>query len=475
MRNIILQTDFYKCTHWKQYPKGTTKVYSYLESRGGQFPHTVFFGLQYYLTKYLSGKVLFKEDIDEAKEIYESAFGHTDYFNEEGWRRILEHHGGSIPVRIKAVPEGTIVPVRNVLMTIENTDTELPWITNFVETLLLKVWYPTTVATLSHEIKSNIDTYARATGSEVSEVSLNDFGYRGVSSEESAAIGGMAHLTSFLGTDTIAAVVAARRYYGADNPGASVMASEHSTTTIYGQQNEKQAILNFIEAAGPSRIVSVVSDSWDYFGLVQAFCDDPELRQAVRKHGETGGRVVIRPDSGRPEEIVIKTLEILEKTYTPERNKAGFKELPPEIGIIYGDGINYYTIDKICRAMVKSGWAVSSRNIVFGMGGGLLQQLDRDTQKFAIKCSYAEVDGEARDVYKKPATDKTKDSKRGRLKLIQDSYKVFRTVREEEPGEDLMREVFLNGKILHYTYFGEVKDNIRNSELNQKIGEILNV
>lgn len=478
MNNIILCSDVYKFGgHWKQYPEGTTNVYSYLESRGGKFPATVFFGLQYYLYQYLNGTVVDENDIEEAKQYHQEIFGHTDYFHEEGWRYIVENYYGRLPIRIKAVPEGTIVPTSNVLMTIENTDPKCAWLTNYVETMLLKVWYPITIATLSHSIRENIDLYARASGSEVGPFSLNDFGYRGVSSEESAMLGGMAHLLSFMGTDNIAGIFGAKKYYDAEGSvGMSVMASEHSTTTIYGQENEKQAILNFIKAAGPSRIVSVVSDSWDYFGLVKAFCNDPELTQAVREHGKTGGRVVIRPDSGDPVEITVKTLEILEKYYTPKQNEAGFKELPPEIGIIYGDGINYESIEKICQAMIKSGWAVSPANIIFGMGGGLLQQVNRDTQKFAIKCSHAVVDGEGRDVYKKPSTDAGKNSKRGRLKLVRHPLGIFHTEREEEDfSEDVLETVFENGYIKKQYTFDDVKKNLQQSKLDNLTRKILRV
>lgn len=188
-QGMIRRTDAYKGTHWRQYPVNTRTIWSYLESRGGLFPHTLFFGLQYYLQQYLHGSVVDLGEVQEASEFYRGVFG-ADYFNEAGWRRIVDVHGGRIPVRIRAVKEGTVVPVSNILMSVENTDPELPWITNFIESMLLKVWYPTTVATVSFFTKVLIDRHARRTGARVNDFHLNDFGYRGVSSEESAELGG---------------------------------------------------------------------------------------------------------------------------------------------------------------------------------------------------------------------------------------------------------------------------------------------
>ncbi len=153
--NLVLQTDSYKFTHWKQYPPGTEYVYSYLESRGGMFPQTLFFGLQYYLRQYLQGPVVTEDDVSEAQQFVDRHIG-PGQFNTDGWMHIVRHHGGKLPVVIKAVPEGSSVDVQNVLMTIENTDPQCYWLTNYLETLLLKVWYPITVATLSHAIRKVI-------------------------------------------------------------------------------------------------------------------------------------------------------------------------------------------------------------------------------------------------------------------------------------------------------------------------------
>ncbi|MCR6638347.1 MAG: nicotinamide phosphoribosyltransferase domain-containing protein [Sporocytophaga sp.] len=213
--NLILLADAYKYSHHKLYYPGTTKIYSYLESRGGKFEETVFFGLQYFIKEYLEGQVITKEGIDEAEALMHQVFGRNDVFDRSIFDYILNAHGGKLPVRIKAVPEGTAVPVHNLLMTIENTDPRCFWLSNFLESLLMQVWYPMTVATLSREIKKVINKYYNATASIGAEAGidfvLNDFGFRGVSSVESGGIGGLAHLINFNGSDTIQASVFAKK------------------------------------------------------------------------------------------------------------------------------------------------------------------------------------------------------------------------------------------------------------------------
>ena len=206
MRGI--ETLFYwvQISHHRQYPVGTTTVYSYFESRGGKFPKTVFFGLQYILKRWLVGPVVDARMVREAKAFYHAHFGGQDIFHADGWTHIVEKHGGYLPLRIKAVPEGTVVPTRNVLFTVENTDPDCAWLTNWFETLLVQAWYPITVATNSRYQKEIIADAMAATADSLDGLpyKLHDFGYRGASSVESAAIGATAHLVNFAGTDTIA-------------------------------------------------------------------------------------------------------------------------------------------------------------------------------------------------------------------------------------------------------------------------------
>jgi nicotinamide phosphoribosyltransferase len=447
--NFLLRTDSYKFTHWKQYPPNTQRIYSYLESRGGMFDNTVFFGLQYYLKQYLEGPRFTKADIDQADQFCRQHLG-SDLFNREGWTRLYEKHQGTLPIRIKAVPEGTVVPLHNVLATIENTDPEFPWLTNYLETLLLKVWYPTTVATLSREIKKIIGGFLERTGDPaLLPFKLHDFGYRGVSSEETAAIGGAAHLVNFMGTDTVAGIVLLQDHYRAKSmPGFSIPASEHSTITAWGKENELAAYRNMLEAY-PTGLVACVSDSYNIYNACEKLWG--ELLKPDIMH--RNGTLVIRPDSGDPVTVLTKVFEILGEKFGYETNAKGYRVLPPCVRVIQGDGVNMFTIQNMLFQLTKfSGW--SADNIAFGMGGALLQQLNRDTQKFAFKCSAAQIAGEWRPVYKDPITDPGKNSKHGRLALVQLEPGQFRTIENVDArnddlgGDDHLITVFENGKIM---------------------------
>lgn len=453
MNNLILATDSYKATHWLQYPPETEHIYSYFESRGGLYGYTVFFGLQDILHNYF-GFTVDEADIEEAKELL---LPHIGYFNEEGWRHIVKDHGGYLPLRIKAVPEGTLVPTLNVLMTVENTCPKCFWLTNYMETLLVQTWYPTTVCTLSHSIKQLIKGWLKATADNTDglEFKLHDFGFRGVSSVESAGRGGCAHLVNFKGTDTLAALQVARNVYQAvDMPGFSVPAAEHSTITSWSSQRtwhdkavdpvvitgEERAYWNMLDRY-PAGIVAVVSDSYDIYHACEHLWGG-SLRNKVLQRS---GTVVIRPDSGHPPEVVCKVLSILGEKFGYTTNSKGYKVLPPQVRVIQGDGINERMIGQILHDMAKGFW--SAANITFGMGGALLQQVNRDTQKFAFKCSAIKTKyGDWRPVQKKPITDPWKNSKAGRLKLIKD-YTGFKTVGLDEPGEDLLRVVYENGRV----------------------------
>ncbi|XP_071961446.1 nicotinamide phosphoribosyltransferase-like [Antedon mediterranea] len=453
--NILLVTDSYKVTHHMQYPKGTTKIYSYFESRGGKYPETVFFGLQYILKRWLVGSVVTKEMIQEAKEFYNLHFG-EDVFNEEGWTYILKKHGGRIPIKIRAVPEGTVVPVKNVLFTVENTDPEVPWITNYFETLLVQVWYPMTVATNSRAQKEVIANNMTETSDTLEKLPfmLHDFGFRGVTSVESAAIGGASHLLNFVGSDTIAGMVMGRKYYGCDMAGFSIPAAEHSTITSWGKSHEKEAFANMLDSF-PNGLVAVVSDSYDIFNACENIWGK-ELKDKIVKRGENGGSLVVRPDSGDPPDVVIKVLEILGKAFGTTDNSKGYKVLPDYIRIIQGDGINYEMLGTVLQRMKDHKW--SADNIVFGSGGALLQKLNRDTQKCAFKCSYAEVDGTARNVFKQPVTDPGKKSKKGILSLVKQNGKLETFQEGTGVDKDIMVPVFENGKLLKDYNLKEIRE-----------------
>jgi nicotinamide phosphoribosyltransferase len=445
--NFLLRTDSYKFTHWKQYPPKTTRIYSYLESRGGMFPNTVFFGLQYYLKHYFEGPRFTPADIAHADEFCLQHFG-RDLFNRQGWTRLYDKHHGLLPVRIKAVPEGTVVPLQNVLVTIENTDPEFPWLTNYLETLLLKVWYPTTVATLSREIKRIIGGFLERTGDpSLLPFKLHDFGYRGVSSEESAAIGGAAHLVNFKGTDTVAGIVLLQDYYQAKSmPGFSIPASEHSTITAWGKEHEVDAYRNMLQAY-PTGLVACVSDSYDIYNACEKLWGEMLKPDVVHRNGT----LIIRPDSGDPVTVLTRVFDILGEKFGSETNSKGYRVLSPCVRVIQGDGVNMFTIQNMLYQLSKFyGW--SADNLAFGMGGALLQQLNRDTLKFAFKCSAAEINGKWQPVYKDPVTDPGKNSKHGRMALVESEPGRFHSIENVQGAEfenqDCLVPIFENGKIL---------------------------
>lgn len=450
-------TDAYKITHWIQYPKNTRTVYSYLESRGGLFPETVCFGTQYYLKKYIAGRVITNETIDEAIIDSEEIFGFK-FFNEKGFRHIANDLGGMLPLEIKTVPEGMVVPVKNVLMTVENTDPEAYWLPNFYEGLLEMVWYPTTVATLSREVRKEIEGWAVKAGEHASPVHLNDFGFRGASSPETAGIGGMAHLVNFAGSDTMVAKRFANKYYNAKmsrNPVLlSVYAAEHSTITSYGEENELEAYREVIGRAPDEAIVSVVIDSYDAIRAADEYFGKMLKPQILARKS----KVVLRPDSGDPVWMSVMILEILWRSYGGTVNEKGYRVLDPHVSVIYGDYISLDMIKQILYEVVgKHRFAPS--NIVFGMGGALLQKVNRDTQSFAFKCSAIDINGEWHDVYKHPVSDARKVSKKGRLALTCEDG-VYATVRERcVPGYNVLQTVFLNGHIIREYTFDQVRKN----------------
>jgi len=507
MNNIILLTDSYKISHWKQYPPGTEYVYSYFESRGcvvKEWTECTFFGLQYFLKEYMVGQVVSREKIQEAYDVCANHFGATfiaptltnpDNFYKSGWEYVLEKHGGRLPIKIKAVPEGMTVPTRTVLMTVENTDPKCYWLTNYLETLLVQVWYPMTVCSQSREQKKSIMRYYKETGCDLGKApggvcfSLNDFGFRGVSSVESAMTGGAAHLVNFIGSDTLMAMMCAKKYYGANAgsfhecPSFSIPASEHSTITSWGKDRECEAMKNMLESY-PNGLVACVSDSFDIFNACENYWGTQLKSLIESRPQESGGRLVVRPDSGEPTEIVPKVLEILLSKFGCTKTSTGHRLLPNYIRCIQGDGVDYESIPKILQVLKDKN--IAADNVVFGSGGALLQKVHRDTFKCAFKCSEITVNGKASPVFKDPITDPGKISKKGRLTLQKASETTIPSGEEYKgsqetkvPGgtgtyhkygdyvtvadgkgdakKDLLVEVFNNGSLVKEWTFDEVR------------------
>ncbi len=361
-------------------------------------------------------------------------------------------------MQIDAIAEGRVLPVKNVMLQAINTDNNCAWLTSYLETALLRgVWYPTTVATISWHCKQIIKDYLIKTADNLDGLAfkLHDFGARGASSLETAGIGAAAHLVNFMGTDTIAGIIACRDYYAEPMAGFSIPAAEHSTITSWGKEGEADAYRNMLEQfSGPGNVVAVVSDSYDLWYAIDELWG-VQLKQQVI---DNGGTIVIRPDSGNPVDVVVEAIQRLINKFGSITNTKGYAVLPDYIRIIQGDGISSpHVIGEILQAMQDVG--LSADNVAFGMGGGLLQKLNRDTLSFAMKTSAIEVDNQWRDVYKAPITDMGKKSKRGRLALINTDQGI-KTIQLEQCGDaiNLLQPVYKNGQLLQNLSLADIRD-----------------
>lgn len=464
--NPMLATDVYKMGHMEQYPPKTTRVYSYLTARSDKkSPTTTFYGLQYYL-RMLEIRPT-KEMMDEFLETREAILGVPASDDIRAKLDALVKLG-YFPLRIKAVREGQEIPVRNVLMTIDTTVPGFHWVGGFFESLLLKVWNTSTVASYSKKLKKLCQRYAKETCDDDGHVrfQVHDFGYRGVSSEETARLAGSAHLVNFLGSDTVPARGHIKKTYGCSEPVMlSVPATEHSVMCAYGREGELEAFRRMIKLY-PKGFLSVVSDSFDLWNVLTNFAEvlkpDIEARD---------GRFVFRPDSGDPVKIIcgdadartgdpewLGALRLLDRMFGSKKNSKGYRVLNPKVGLIYGDGMFYERFESTLELMKIMGYA--SSNLVIGVGGLLLQQHNRDDQGFAIKATFAEVDGEMRELVKDPITDQKKRSHKGLLALMKDEDGRYYTkdhCTPEEEEKSLLETVYLNGKIVRTTTFDEIR------------------
>jgi nicotinamide phosphoribosyltransferase len=446
LNSVIIDTDAYKVSMFLQYPPDTEYVSSYLEARKNPWKTVTWYGLQHIL-KELTALVT-PADVEFAK-LYWEAQGEP--FNYEGWMIIATELEGRLPLRIQAAPEGAVMKSNNVMVQVVNTDPRFFWLTTWIETPLMRVWYPTTVASLSAAIKADIYKALIKTADAPDEeilYKLHDFGSRGTSSKQSAGIGGSAHLLNFAGTDTGVALLHAMEFYGAPMNGVcgSIPAAEHSTITSWGRENEAKAFKNMIDKFG-SGLVAVVSDSYDIYNAVTNLWGD-ELKERVI---EMDGMLVVRPDSGDPTQVPVDVVELLDKAFGHTINSQGYKVLN-HVRVLQGDGINQKSVNIIMERLMALKYSIT--NIAFGMGGALLQAPNRDTMSFAIKASAAKINGEWIEVFKDPITDTGKRSKKGRLALvIQDGEYV--TIREDElvghlayPSVNKLVTVYENGLIV---------------------------
>lgn len=485
--NLILCTDAYKYSHHRFYGSvNMSKMISYMESRGGKFSETVFYGLQIFLKQYLEGIAITTEEIDEADSILVGkfgVFGRDDVFDRSKFDYIVKKYDGRLPVSIKAVPEGTVVGTKNVLFVIESLDPECAWLTNFLESILLQVWYPITVATLSREVRKIVDAafrkctnYDTTTREFLVDFVLNDFGFRGVSSVQSAKIGGSAHLVNFSGSDTVIASKLIRDIYNTDKVyGKSIPATEHSIMTLLGEEGEvemmRQVLLEF-----PTGLVACVSDSYNIFRACAQYWGQDLIDLILSRPAEPGNQLVIRPDSGHVINSLREIFHILFEKFGYTTNDKGYKVLPPQVRVIQGDGVNLESIREI-YAMLEDE-KISPENLALGMGGKLLQaDINRDTQNFATKACSAVVNGKEVNVVKSPTemdefcqiTKSFKKSKQGKLKLVKNPDGTYRTVTSMDADFDTVKdelvEVFRLGELpVEYT-FDEIRERAKIKEL----------
>lgn len=480
--NTLNLADGYKVDHRNQYPEGTELVYSNWTPRGSRIPgvdKVTFFGLQYFIKKYLQedfDRNFFNKPKQEAVAEYRrriNAYLGPDAINFEHVEAL--HDLGYLPVEIKALPEGTRVPLRTAMFTIKNTLPQFFWVTNFLETILsCVIWMPCTSATISLEYRKILNQYAIETGGDMEFVPFqgHDFSFRGMAGLEAAMMSGAGHLLNFTGTDTIPAIDFLEQYYNADATkemiGASVPATEHSVMCMGTELDEIETFKRLINETYPTGIVSIVSDTWDFWKVITEYV--PQLKEQILARD---GKVVIRPDSGDPVKIICGdpeaevgtpeykgAVECLYEIFGGTISETGYKLLDQHIGLIYGDSITLERCQQICENLKQKGFA--STNVVFGIGSFTYQYVTRDTFGFAMKATYGEVNGQSREIFKDPKTDDgTKKSARGLLGIYKDAngnleMKDTADYETETGGE--LKTVYKDGQLLVEMSLADIRD-----------------
>ena len=483
MTNPLLYTDGYKVDHRRQYPDHTTLVYSNWTPRKSRIEgieEIVFFGLQYFLKKYIIEEFdnnFFNQPKEEVLKLYTRRINNYLGPNSVGIDHIGDLHDlGYIPMVFKALPEGVSVPIRVPMFTMYNTRPEFFWLTNYFETILsTTVWMPCNSATIARQYRLILDKYAAVTSSvpEFVDWQGHDFSMRGMAGLEAALMSASGHLLSFTGTDTIPAVDYLETYYNANSDeelvGGSVAATEHSVMSMGTNEGEMETFKRLITDVYPNGIVSVVSDTWDLWKVLTEYL--PMLKSEVLARD---GKVVIRPDSGDPVKIICGdvdgkheaeqkgVVELLWDIFGGSVNDKGYKELDSHIGAIYGDSITLDRARDICEGLKAKGFA--STNVVLGVGSFTYQYNTRDTFGFAMKATYGEVNGEGRDIYKDPITDDgTKKSAKGLIKIVKDgdSYALVDQVSWEEEKQGELKEVYRDGQLLVDEKLSDIRSRVR--------------
>lgn len=483
-----LLCDFYKISHREQYPEGTEVVYSTWiprESRVDGIDHVVQFGIQGFIQTWLKDyfdEHFFSRPWDDVKLEYKTFIAATLGMENASSAHLYElHQLGYLPLEVKALPEGTLTPLRVPMATVENTDPRFFWLTNYIETLWsCEVWHSATSATVAHEYRKLLDAYAlETTGSTAGvEFQCHDFSIRGMTSLESAAKSGAAHMLSFVGTDNIPGIKYLEKYYGADTlhelVGTSIPATEHSVMCAYGQ-DEVASYRRLLTEVYPNGLVSIVSDTWDLWKVMTEVV--PSLHDEIMARD---GKFVVRPDSGDPVDIICGLLGAPEHSTKPEdkgviellwdefggtTNAQGYKVLDSHVGAIYGDSITPERAQRICERLKRKGFA--STNIVFGVGSYTYQYTTRDVFGFAMKSTWCKINGESVPIFKDPATDKNKVKKslKGRVAVVKGFDRLVAIDGLDEDTEkqydSLLTVVFRDGEIYDRQTLAQVRTRLR--------------
>jgi len=489
--NPINAIDFYKADHRNQYPVGTSEVYANFTPRSNRLSgipsseydnKIVVFGPQYMVLSFLVEdwkNAFFDIDKDiivsEYKRRMDNALG-KDAIDTSHIEAL--HDLGYLPIEVKALPEGVRVPAGVPVLTIVNTLPAFFWLTNYLESIIsCFLWHPMTTATRAYEYKRLLTKYAELTGADKDFIPFqaHDFSFRGQTSWQSAAVGSMGHLTSFAGTDTVAAIDTLEEYYHADSSkemvGVSVPATEHSVMCMGEKESEIDTFMRLISEVYPTGIVSIVSDTWDFWKVITEYL--VTLKDVIMQRK---GKVVIRPDSGDPVDIICGDLsaivdspeykgaiECLWDVFGGKTNDAGYKELDEHIGLIYGDSITLERAELILSRLKAKGFA--STNIVLGIGSYTYQHVTRDSHGFAMKATSGVVNGERRDIFKDPKTDNgTKKSAKGllRVELVDGEYTLFDQQTEEEENQGELQTIFKNGSATNEETLSKIRERLEN-------------
>lgn len=490
MTNPMFNTDGYKLDHRRQYPKGTEYVYSNWTARGSrvkEIKEVTFFGLQYAIKKRLMEdfEPFFAADVDEVCNEYQEMLDAYLGPNDIGTDHIRALHNlGYIPLEFKALPEGSQVPLRVPMLTVENTHPDFFWLTNYFETILsAELWMPMTSATVASRIRSMLNDWALKTTGNTDMVGFqgHDFSMRGMAGLDASVISAMGHLVAFTGTETVPVLSAIKQYYPITGfLAGTVPATEHSVMCAGGQDDERETFQRLLDLY-PTQILSVVSDTWDFWNVLTTIL--PSLKDQILERGKSGAKLVVRPDSGDPADIICGTanwtmmnaapganpsptekgaIQILWETFGGTVNEKGYKELNPAVGLIYGDAMNFGRIQNICERLEEKGFA--STNVVFGIGSFNYQYQTRDTFGFAMKATNVTIEGEERPIFKDPKTDNgLKKSLKGRIWVGHNGTEYI-AVDEIGPnkgvkGKNHLQTVWKDGEFVKEWTFDEVRRN----------------